>query len=258
MVNIVLESNGVKIGVNSNKKEIIINLIEKFGAEIRVIDIKEACLQHFKDIGHSMDNLDITYENTQARERMQILMDIANKENGLVVGTGDLSELALGWCTYNGDHMSMYSVNSGIPKTLIKFLIQAIVMNEREEIKNLIEDILKTPISPELLPPNENGEINQLTEQNIGPYILTDFFLYHFMHYGAEPNKIKFISRETFKDIYNEDEINKWIEIFFKRFFTQQFKRNCLPDGPKVGTVNLSPRGDWQMPSDAQYKIWIE
>lgn len=245
-------------GTTQRTKNNSINLIKLFGAETRLIDIKEACLQHFKDIDHNIENLDITYENAQARERMQILMDIANKENGLVVGTGDLSELALGWCTFNGDHMSMYSVNAGVPKTLMKFLIKTIVIDETEEIKNLIEDILNTPISPELLPPKENGEMEQLTENNVGPYILSDFFLYHFMSYGAEPEKIKMIAMKTFKNIYTEDEINKWIEIFFKRFFTQQFKRNCIPDGPKIGTVSLSPRGDWQMPSDAQYKIWIE
>lgn len=236
-----------------------IQLMKSMEVTIKEIDIKAACLQHFKDIGHDPGVHDLTYENTQARERMQIPMDIANKINGLVVGTGDLSELALGWCTYNGDHMSMYGVNSSIPKTLVKYLIQWAADNVVDErTKDVLGRILDTPISPELLPPDENGEIKQKTEDIIGPYELHDFFLYHMLRYGAPPKKILFLAEHAFKDKYTHEVIIKWLKIFLKRFFNQQFKRSCLPDGPKVGTISLSPRGDWRMPSDASAEVWMK
>jgi NAD+ synthase (glutamine-hydrolysing) len=235
-----------------------LSLIKKFGATLKEIDIKDACLQHFKDIGHDPKSYDITYENTQARERTQILMDIANKEGGLVIGTGDLSELALGWCTYNGDHMSMYAVNSSIPKTLVKYLVKWVADNEvNEKDKDVLYNILDTIISPELLPPDDKGNIKQSTEDTVGPYELHDFFLYHFLRFGMKPSKLLFIANITFKSIYSKEEIKKRLTFFIKRFFTQQFKRSCMPDGPKVGTVSLSPRGDLRMPSDAVYNTWL-
>ncbi len=235
-----------------------ISLIKEYGATLREISIKDAVLQHFKDIGQDVDNHDITYENAQARERTQILMDIANKEGGIVIGTGDLSELALGWCTYNGDHMSMYSVNSSIPKTLVRYLVKWIAdTTENAQQKATIYDILDTPISPELLPPDKNGNIAQKTESSIGPYILHDFFLYHFFRYGASPSKIRYIANQTFKDMYSQEEIDKWLRVFLKKFFSQQFKRSCIPDGVKVGTISLSPRGDLRMPSDAKVDSWL-
>ena len=232
-------------------------LINEYGATFREINITKSSLQHFEDIGHDKNIKDVTYENAQARERTKILMDIANKENGLVVGTGDLSELALGWCTYNGDHMSMYAVNASIPKTLVKYIIKWVADNSKEECKNIINDILDTPISPELLPPDEKGNIEQKTEEQVGPYILHDFFLYHFLRYGAEPKKIYMLACKTFKEDFKEEQIKHWLQVFIKRFFTQQFKRNCMPDGPKVGSVSLSPRGDLRMPSDASCNIWL-
>lgn len=244
-------------GTTSRTHKNSIKLINEYGATFREINITKSSLQHFEDIGHDKNIKDVTYENAQARERTKILMDIANKENGLVVGTGDLSELALGWCTYNGDHMSMYSVNASIPKTLVKYIIKWVADNSKEECKNIINDILDTPISPELLPPDENGNIEQKTEEQVGPYILHDFFLYHFLRYGAEPKKIYILARKTFKNDFKKEEIKHWLQVFIKRFFTQQFKRNCMPDGPKVGTVSLSPRGDLRMPSDASYNIWL-
>ena len=244
-------------GTTSRTHNNSMKLINEYGATFREINITKSSLQHFEDIGHDKNIKDVTYENAQARERTKILMDIANKENGLVVGTGDLSELALGWCTYNGDHMSMYSVNASIPKTLVKYIIKWVADNSKEECKNIINDILDTPISPELLPPDENGNIEQKTEEQVGPYILQDFFLYHFLRYGAEPKKIYTLACKTFKQDFKEEEIKHWLQAFIKRFFTQQFKRNCMPDGPKVGTVSLSPRGDLRMPSDASYNIWL-
>lgn len=236
-----------------------INLIKKYKATLKEINIKDACIQHFKDINHDINNFDVTYENSQARERTQLLMDIANKENAIVIGTGDLSELALGWCTYNGDHMSMYAVNNSIPKTLVRYLVKWIADNEENtDIKKTIYDILDTPISPELLPPDNSGNIKQFTENSVGPYTLHDFFLYHFLRYGANPSKILFIAKEAFDEIYEEEEIEYWLSFFIKRFFTQQFKRSCMPDGPKVGTISLSPRGDLRMPSDADYSIWMK
>lgn len=244
-------------GTTSRTHNNSMKLINEYGATFREINITKSSLQHFEDIGHDKNIKDVTYENAQARERTKILMDIANKENGLVVGTGDLSELALGWCTYNGDHMSMYAVNTSIPKTLVKYIIKWVAGNSKEECKNIINDILDTPISPELLPPDEKGNIEQKTEEQVGPYILHDFFLYHFLRYGAEPKKIYILACKTFKQDFKEEEIKHWLQVFIKKFFTQQFKRNCMPDGPKVGTVSLSPRGDLRMPSDASYNIWL-
>lgn len=245
-------------GTTSRTHNNSMKLINEYGATFREINITKSSLQHFEDIGHDKNIKDVTYENAQARERTKILMDIANKENGLVVGTGDLSELALGWCTYNGDHMSMYAVNTSIPKTLVKYIIKWVAGNSKEECKNIINDILYTPISPELLPPDEKGNIEQKTEEQVGPYILHDFFLYHFLRYGAEPKKIYILACKTFKQDFKKEEIKHWLQVFIKRFFTQQFKRNCMPDGPKVGTVSLSPRGDLRMPSDVNYNIWLK
>lgn len=236
-----------------------LTLMKNYGVTMREVSIKEASLQHFKDIGLEETDRSVTYENTQARERTQILMDIANKEGGLVIGTGDLSELALGWCTYNGDHMSMYAINTSIPKTLVRYLVKYFAdIEPNEECKKTILDILDTPISPELLPPSKDGKIEQQTESVVGPYILHDFFLYHFMRYGASPDKIKYIASKTFDGMYDEETIDKWLKFFIKRFFNQQFKRSCLPDGPKVGTISVSPRGDLRMPSDADSSIWLE
>ncbi len=235
-----------------------LNLMKSFGVTSMEVSIKEASLQHFKDIGLDPEDRSVTYENTQARERTQILMDIANKEGGLVIGTGDLSELVLGWCTYNGDHMSMYAVNGDIPKTLVRTLVGYFGnIEENEECKNTIADILDTPISPELLPPDKNGNIAQKTESSVGPYVLHDFFLYHFMRYGASPEKIKYIALKAFDGMYSEETVDKWLKFFIKRFFNQQFKRSCLPDGPKVGTIGVSPRGDLRMASDVDNNVWM-
>ena len=235
-----------------------INLCKNLGTELREINIVDACLQHFKDINHPVEKLDVTYENVQARERTQILMDVANKEGGLLIGTGDLSELALGWCTYNGDHMSMYSVNCSIPKTLVRYLVKYVADKEAsKEVTDILLDVLDTPVSPELLPKDVNGEITQKTEDIVGPYELHDFFLYYFMKQGATPKKILFLANEAFKADYSEEEITKWFDKFIKRFFTQQFKRSALPDGPKVGTISVSPRGDLRMPSDASYNSFL-
>lgn len=233
-------------------------LIQSYGADFREISIKDACIQHFKDIHHKDGVFDITYENTQARERTQILFDVANQEGGIVVGTGDLSELALGWATYNGDHMSNYGINCSIPKTLVTTLIRHIKDSEEGIIKKTLEDILATPISPELLPLDENGNIKQETEKNVGPYILNDFFLYHFLRYGAPMKKIYFLAVNTFKDEFTKEEIKATLILFVKRFFTQQFKRNCVPDGIKVGSVAVSPRGDLRMSSDTYYKLYLD
>ena len=229
-----------------------LSLCKELGCDLREINIVKASLQHFEDIGHDKNIHDVTYENVQARERTQILMDIANKEGGLLIGTGDLSELALGWCTYNGDHMSMYSVNPSIPKTLVRYLVRYVAEKEvSEEVSNTLLDILDTPVSPELLPKDSNGEITQKTEDIVGPYELHDFFLYHFIKNGSSKERIDFLAKEAFKNDYSNEEIEKWLDKFMWRFFTQQFKRSALPDGPKVGSISLSPRGDWRMPSDA-------
>lgn len=235
-----------------------IDLVKEYGGTLKEISIKDAALLHMKDIGLPETDRSITYENIQARERTQILMDVANMENGLVIGTGDLSELALGWCTYNGDHMSMYAVNTSIPKTLVRYLVAWIKDTTDGKKKEVLQDILDTPISPELLPPDEAGNILQKTESSIGPYVLHDFYLYHFLRYGATPKKIYTLAKHTFKNSFSKEEIKKWLKVFIRRFFTQQFKRNCIPDGVKVGSISLSPRGDLRMPSDANYETWIK
>ncbi len=235
-----------------------LELMKSLGITMREVPIREACKQHFKDIGHDISVHDVTYENSQARERTQILMDISNQTNGFVVGTGDLSELALGWATYNGDQMSMYGVNASVPKTLVQHLVRWAASNiVDEKTYAILTDIVDTPISPELTPANEKGEIKQKTEDLVGPYELHDFFLYHFMTNGYTPQKIYHIAQHTFKERYNEETIKKWLTTFFRRFFTQQFKRSCMPDGPQVSCCSLSPRGGWQMPSDASYTLWM-
>ena len=235
-----------------------VDLMESLGVTIREVSIKDACLQHFKDIGHNPEVHDVTYENSQARERTQILMDSANQTNGLVIGTGDLSELALGWATYNGDHMSMYGVNASVPKTLVKHLVKWVAENGMGEAsRKTLLDIVDTPISPELIPADEDGNIRQITEDLVGPYELHDFFLYYFLRFGFAPSKIYFLAVRTFKGVYDEETVKKWLQTFCRRFFNQQFKRSCLPDGPKVGSVSLSPRGDWRMPSDASSALWL-
>ena len=245
-------------GTTSRTYDNACNLVKEYGGVLKEISIKEACLVHLKDIGLDENDRSVAYENAQARERTQILMDVANKENGIVIGTGDLSELALGWCTYNGDHMSMYAVNSSIPKTLVRYLVEYVKEEETGKKKEILEDILNTPISPELLPPDKLGNMLQKTESTIGPYVLHDFFLYHFLRYGAEPKKLLYIAINTFKDTFTKEEIKKWLKVFLNRFFTQQFKRNCIPDGVKVGSISLSPRGDLRMPSDMDKTIWTE
>jgi NAD+ synthase (glutamine-hydrolysing) len=234
-------------------------LIGQLGATLREIPIAEACLAHFKDIGHDPALRDVTYENVQARERTQILMDIANQQGALVVGTGDLSELALGWCTYNGDHMSHYGVNAGVPKTLVKYLVGWYADTaDSPETARVLRDVLDTPISPELLPPDDDGAIAQKTEQVVGPYDLHDFFLYYVARWGFAPAKVWLLARRAFGERFSDTDILYWLRVFYRRFFSQQFKRSCLPDGPKVGSVCLSPRGDWRMPSDASADIWLQ
>lgn len=236
-----------------------VSLMNSLGVTLREVSIKEACLQHFRDIRHDVSLHDVVYENSQARERTQILMDIANQMEGMVIGTGDLSELALGWATYNGDHMSMYGVNAGIPKTLVKHLVKWVAGNGVDSTSRAtLLDIVDTPISPELIPADEDGNISQITEDLVGPYELHDFFLYHFLRCGFRPSKIYFLARRTFKGTYDDDTIRKWLRTFFRRFFNQQFKRSCLPDGPKVGSISISPRGDWRMPSDASSELWLK
>ena len=236
-----------------------LSLMGSLQVTCREISIKEACIQHFQDIGQDMSLHDVTYENGQARERTQILMDYANKVGGLVIGTGDLSELALGWATYNGDHMSMYGVNVSIPKTLVRYLVNWVAQTGVDMLsRNTLLDIIDTPISPELIPADESGNIRQKTEDLVGPYELHDFFLYHFLRFGSRPAKIFYLAEIAFKGVYDSTTIKKWLTIFFRRFFSQQFKRSCLPDGPKVGSVSLSPRGDWRMPSDASAALWLK
>lgn len=235
-----------------------LELMKLLGISTKEISIKEACTLHYQDIGHNIDKKDVTYENVQARERTQILMDFAGEIGGLVVGTGDLSELALGWCTYNADQMSMYGVNASIPKTLVKWMIDSVVKTGMfKECSAVLEDIIDTPISPELLPPDENGEIAQKTEDFVGPYELHDFFLYYMLRFGYTPEKIFFLAKKAFEGLYEVDTIKKWLEVFYKRFFTQQFKRSVMPDGVKVGSICLSPRGDLRMPSDASFKSFL-
>lgn len=252
-------------GTTDRTHDNAVSLMRSLGITTKEINISAAVMQHFKDIGHDERVHDVTYENAQARERTQILMDIANKTGGLVIGTGDLSELALGWATYNGDHMSMYGVNAGIPKTLIKYLVRVIAeTNVDAESKATLRDIIDTPISPELTPADEQGQIKQKTEDLVGPYELHDFFLYHFLRFGFSPEKILMLAKQAFgsgkQDVtaYDDDTIKHWLTVFMRRFFSQQFKRSCLPDGPKVGSVSLSPRGDWRMPSDASAALWLK
>lgn len=234
-----------------------LQMMKSLGISTLEIPIKEACLQHFKDINHNPEVTDTTFENAQARERTQILMDYSNKINGLVIGTGDLSEIALGWATYNGDHISMYSVNANIPKTLVRTMVEYIAKNQMDDtVQKTLMDVIATPVSPELLPCGEAGEIKQKTEDVVGPYELHDFFLYYTIRYGFSPRKIFFMAQQALD--YNDETLLKWMRNFFRRFFTQQFKRSCMPDGPKVGSVGLSPRGDWSMPSDATAAIWLQ
>lgn len=241
-----------------------VTLMESLGVTIREVSISAAVEQHFKDIGHDMSVHDVTYENSQARERTQILMDLGNQLGGLVIGTGDLSELALGWATYNGDHMSMYGVNAGIPKTLIRHLVQYIAESVDDTSRETLLDIIDTPVSPELIPADEDGNIRQKTEELVGPYELHDFFLYYVLRFGFRPLKIFMLASKAFNGnnngttFYDDATIKKWLTIFLRRFFSQQFKRSCLPDGPKVGSVSLSPRGDWRMPSDASSTLWLK
>ena len=244
-------------GTTSRTYNNSINFANSLGVTLKEINIKDAVNQHFKDIEQEPEKYDVTYENSQARERTQILMDIANKNNGIVVGTGDLSELALGWATYNGDHMSMYAVNASVPKTLIRYLVDyEAKRTENEMLKKTLQDILATPVSPELLPPKD-GEISQKTEHIVGPYELHDFFLYHLVRFASAPSKIFRLAKIAFNGVYDSEFILSWMKVFYKRFFQQQFKRSCLPDGPKVGSVALSPRGDWRMPSDASVNLWM-
>lgn len=235
-----------------------VQMIEKTGATLREISIKDACMQHFADLGHDPEVHDVTYENTQARERTQILMDLSNQYGGLVIGTGDLSELALGWATYNGDHMSMYAVNVSIPKTLIRHMVRYAADYEMESaLRDCLLDVIDTPISPELLPAQPDDTIAQITEDLVGPYELHDFFIYYTLRYGFSPEKIKHLAGRAFANRYSNDTIGHWLNTFCRRFFNQQFKRSCMPDGPKVGSVCLSPRGDWRMPSDASSRAWL-
>lgn len=235
-----------------------VDLMKSLGVTIKEISIKDACIQHMKDIEHDESVKDITYENTQARERTQILFDLANKHGKLLVGTGDLSELAMGWCTYNGDHMSMYGVNASVPKTLVRYLVEYVAQISDEKTSKILYDVLDTPVSPELLPPDENGKIAQKTEENIGPYELHDFFLYNFVRFGYSKEKILALATKAFNGKYEKDVVEKWLNVFLKRFFISQFKRSCIPDSPKVGSVSLSPRGDWRMPSDADFSAFIK
>ena len=268
-------------GTTKRTRNNAIELAKLLGVELRTVDIQKACLQHFADIGHDPQKLDVTYENVQARERTQILMDIANSEGGIVIGTGDLSEIALGWSTYNADHMSMYAVNCDIPKTLVRHIVSwyadraihnpsetgahletrekgaASIPNQNgAALAAVLRDILDTPVSPELLPADSSGQIAQKTESILGAYELHDFFLYHFAKYGASPEKLRYLAKYAFANRHSDEEIDKALAVFIRRFFTQQFKRSCIPDGPKVGTISLSPRADWRMPSDASYSDW--
>lgn len=245
-------------GTTKRTKNNALSLAEAYGVTLKEVDITDAVRQHFADIGQDESVTDVTFENGQARERTQVIMDIANKIGGIVIGTGDLSELALGWATYNGDHMSMYGVNAGVPKTLVRHLVSyESSRTDDKRLSEVLEDVLATPVSPELLPPTE-GEISQKTEDIVGPYELHDFFLYYMVRCGFPPKKILRIAEQSFAGRFDRDTIKKWLTVFLKRFFSQQFKRSCLPDGPKVGSVTLSPRGDWRMPSDACVRLWLE
>lgn len=244
-------------GTTKRTRNNAVELAKLLGVELRTVDIQKACLQHFADIGHDPQKLDVTYENVQARERTQILMDIANSEGGIVIGTGDLSEIALGWSTYNADHMSMYAVNCDIPKTLVRHIVSWYA-DRSAALAAVLRDILDTPVSPELLPADSSGQIAQKTENILGAYEIHDFFLYHFAKYGATPEKLRYLAKYAFKGLHIDEEIDKALAVFIRRFFTQQFKRSCIPDGPKVGTISLSPRADWRMPSDASFGDWFK
>ena len=237
-------------------------LCHELGTELRCIAIGDSVKQHFADIGHDESNHNVVYENAQARERTQVIMDIANMENGLVVGTGDLSELALGWATYNGDHMSMYGVNGGVPKTLIRHIVAYCAdtadQNGKPALAQALRDILDTPVSPELLPADKDGNIAQKTEDLVGPYEIHDFYIFNMLRYGYAPDKLFRLAKQAFHGIYSDEILLKWLKNFIRRFFAQQFKRSCLPDGPKVGSVGFSPRGDWKMPSDASAREWMK
>lgn len=235
-----------------------LKLMKCLGVTVKEVDIKEACMLHMRDIDHNPEIHDITYENTQARERTQVLFDLANKHGKLLVGTGDLSELAMGWCTYNGDHMSMYGVNASVPKTLVRYLVEYVAFVSDNETAEILYDILDTPVSPELLPPDENGNIAQKTEENIGPYELHDFFLYNFIRFGFAKEKLIRLALKAFGEKYSREIVEKWADVFVRRFFISQFKRSCVPDSPKVGSVSLSPRGDWRMPSDASFAAFMK
>ena len=262
IIGITMPGLGTTVRTKSNAQD----LMETLGVTSREIPIGKAVAQHFADIGQDPNLTDVTYENSQARERTQILMDVANKEGGIVIGTGDLSELALGWATYNGDHISMYGVNASIPKTLVKYLVgwaadnhfNENCSNAQRSVREILLDIIDTPISPELKPADNNGEIAQKTEDLVGPYELHDFFLYNMFRFGYAPSKIYFLARKAFGGVYDDSVILKWLKTFISRFFGQQFKRSCLPDGPKVGSVSLSPRGDWRMPSDAWKTMFLK
>ena len=243
-------------GTTKRTKGNAVQLAKALGVELKTISIAKAVRQHFKDIGHDPAVLDVTYENSQARERTQILMDLANSLNALVVGTGDLSELALGWATYNGDHMSMYGVNASVPKTLVRHLVKHVASQSDPELKKVLFDVAATPVSPELLPASSDGTIMQVTEDIVGPYELHDFFLYHAIRWGFGPQKVYRLASLAFAYEYDDAFILRWMKTFYRRFFSQQFKRSCLPDGPKIGSLALSPRGDWRMSSDASYELW--
>lgn len=244
-------------GTSARTKNNALSLCKELGVELKEVDITAAVKQHFADIGQDAHTYDVTFENSQARERTQVLMDIANQRGGLLVGTGDLSELALGWATYNGDHMSMYGVNASVPKTLVRYIVRYEAERSHPALRDTLLDILDTPVSPELLPVNKDGELSQKTEDLVGPYELHDFYLYHFLRFGCKPKKLLRLANYAYGDVYTEDVLIHWLRTFLRRFFNQQFKRSCLPDGPKVGSVSLSPRGDWRMPSDASSEIWL-
>jgi NAD+ synthase (glutamine-hydrolysing) len=238
-------------GTTERTKTNAMSMVERLGCTLEIVDIKKSVTQHFDDIGQDPEQYDVTYENAQARERTQVLMDIANKMNGIVVGTGDLSELALGWATYNGDHMSMYGVNAGVPKTLVRYLVGYCARTTDDpELSEILLSVMSTPISPELVPGKQE------TEDLVGPYELHDFFLYNVLRWGSCPSKVLRLAKQAFRERYDEQTIIKWLKTFYRRFFAQQFKRSCLPDGPKIGSVSLSPRGDWRMPSDANVRVW--
>lgn len=246
-------------GTTKRTKNNAVDMANCLGVTLRTIDITKACMQHFEDIGHDPAVTDVTYENVQARERTQILMDLCNKEGGIVVGTGDLSEIALGWCTYNADHMSMYSVNCDIPKTLVRYIVQWYAeVTSLPNLSKVLYDILDTPVSPELLPTDANGNIAQKTENILGSYDIHDFYLYHFVKYGATPDKMLYLAKYAFNGKFSDEDLEKALKLFLRRFFGQQFKRSCIPDGPKVGTLSLSPRADWRMPSDASVNDWMK